>query len=564
MRDPAGVQMHPKERLRFGARLLRALPVSFAGAFTFAVFGPIDLITRNGAYLPFAVGDILPLLLLAALGAAAAGGLLLALPRGKAYGWALSLAAGLVLAGYVQGTFMNQRLGPLTGDAVDWARHTGYSFFNAAVWCALMAAPPLLYRFARRVWKRAVTLLAVLLIGMQGAALAATLLTAPAQARAEEYLSTDGLYEVSSKKNIIVFLLDRLDTAYIDDLLDDDPYALDGLTGFTYYPNNISQYCRTYPAVTCMLTGKLCFHDTPAEQYFEEAWTNAPLLTGLRDQGYTAKLYLPKGYAYSDAAQFGGLVANVASDRITPKTPEIMARLAELTAYRYAPFALKPWFWLSTQDFQSLAEAERGSPVYREDDPLFMEGLAEQGITTQDETGNFAFYHLAGCHYPIDMNELGERVPEGSVSLLRQIKGCFTIVDMYLQWLKDYGLYDDATIIITGDHGYSEDSVRLDWSIKTALFYKPAGSAGEALAYSDAPVSHINLVPTLLDAAGADATGIGQTYGDIPEDAVNPRRFFYRADPPGEPPVLEEFEIQYDPSYFDNWEKIGETEIRYK
>jgi len=554
------LQKTPRQERRFLARLWPALLVCFALSFTFVIFGPVDLIVHNGAYMPFSVSDVAGWLLLAALLITGLLALPLALLRGKAHGRALSLAVGLLLAGYAQGTFLNQHVGQLTGDAVDWAQHAGHALWNGLIWCALVLVPLILYRFAKRIWKRAVPLLAGLLIGMQGVALGSALWTTPlTHAAGAQYLSYDGCYEVSTKKNIIVFTLDRLDNMYIENLLAEDPYYLDGMTGFTYYPNHIAQYNRTYPAIASMLTGRLSFYEAPAKQYFQEAWPASPLLNGLRDQGYTTKLFITKGYAYTDAAVFDGLVANTASNDMVPMVPEILKRMARLTAYRYMPFALKRNFWLASSDFKALAKVEHGSPVYEDDDFVFMEGLVEHGITTQSETNNFAFYHMRGCHDPGNIDENADWVPEYTISLGRQLKGCLTIVDTYLEWLRKHGLYDDATIIITGDHGFSDNLFRLEDSVKTALFYKPSGSADESLQISDAPVSHANFIPTVLAEAGVDISNIGRAYTDISEEEVNPRIYYNQ----WRGKELEVFEVRGDPSFFDNWEKIEEIPIRY-
>jgi len=154
------------------------------------------------------------------------------------------------------------------------------------------------------------------------------------------------------------------------------------------------------------------------------------------------------------------------------------------------------------------------------------------------------------------MDENAERVPENTVSILRQTKGCFTIVETYLQWLREYGLYEDATIVILGDHGYTYWDTPQSGEVKTALFFKPGGSGDDFLEVSDAPVSHANFAPSILDAAGGDFSAIGMRYADVPEDAVNPRLYYHRFDPDDQTRELEVFEIQGDPSCFDNWEII--------
>ena len=130
--------------------------------------------------------------------------------------------------------------------------------------------------------------------------------------------------------------------------------------------------------------------------------------------------------------------------------------------------------------------------------------------------------------------------------------------------MKDLGIYDDATIIITGDHGKSTDFDTPIKPITTGLFVKPKGSSGTPLAISSAPVSHANFQGTVAEAAGITSGEFGPSVFQVPEDADIVRQFLFRRDEPDySASYLEEFEIRGDSRDFANWRKVGVKPIEY-
>jgi arylsulfatase A-like enzyme len=147
--------------------------------------------------------------------------------------------------------------------------------------------------------------------------------------------------------------------------------------------------------------------------------------------------------------------------------------------------------------------------------------------------------------------------------LVRQTKGSFHIVYSYMDEMKKLGLYENATIIITGDHGKSQDITPLDYASCIGFFVKPKGKADTALVQSNAPVSHENLLPTILKSEGLDYTPYGVSAFDVPQDSDLVRHFYYRWDLPTGQHVLEHFEIRGNARDFENWLKIEEIPIQY-
>jgi hypothetical protein len=438
-----------------------------------------------------------------------------------------------------------------------------HSIFNTVIWVVIILLPLIIRYFHKKVWRFCITFIPLLLIGIQFIALTSATLESGAMEEDNRayFLSTDGLYEVSAKDNIIVIILDRLDEDYINGVVEESPQYFDRLDGFTRFTNNVTYYSRTFPAVANMMSGKIHLFDRPAKDYFDEAWGNT-FLPELRSHDYTTKLYIDEYYAYSDYTQMIDIADNLEEGMIKANHYDMLGLFSSLTTFRYAPHALKSGFWFSPDLFRYVYWIEGETDLFNSSNFIFHEKLKEQKITVQDQKNSFVFYHLDGTHTPHDMDENGMNV--GISTVTAQTKGCFTIVYEYLDQLKELGLYDNSTIIITGDHGFAGDLERLTRPLLTGLFVKPKGSSGTPLKTNNAPVNADNFRATIVEAAGLDASAYGETYFDVDEDADIVRKYYFRINPQyGNPGFLEEFDIHNDARDFENWEKIVERIISY-
>jgi len=120
---------------------------------------------------------------------------------------------------------------------------------------------------------------------------------------------------------------------------------------------------------------------------------------------------------------------------------------------------------------------------------------------------------LVGAHKPYIMDE--NAVYVGSSDLVSQLKGSFNILYHYMDEMKRLGVYEDATIIITGDHGWGSNNM--------GFFVKPRGSAGTPLASNNAPVSHANLLATILKSEGLEYSQFGVSVFDVEQDTDGER-----------------------------------------
>jgi hypothetical protein len=374
-------------------KLVLSVLTAFAFAFTFFFYGFMDIYAANHAEIPLEFVAVL----LVALGVFGAvwlliSGILFAFP-GKLFVAALSLTLGLLLAGYLQGTFLNINLGELTGDAIPWEAYRRHALVNSAVWFVVLSIPFIVRYFSAAVWRKATIIVCILLCGMQSVALISTLMTSKAlePKSLNAFLSVQGEFELSSQNNILIFILDRLDYNYIDAVRQDDPSFFDRLDGFTDFTNTTALYCRTYPSATYMATGIKGFFDKPSKEHFSEAWSASPFIPQLRANNYTTKYHIEYGYVFNDTSQLVGVADNLKFGKSKPQWSKRTKNFIKLAVYRYAPHCLKATFWIPYMDFSEEVDFADASPedeLIQNNDPLFYERFLQNGLTVQNEKNN--------------------------------------------------------------------------------------------------------------------------------------------------------------------------------
>ena len=344
----------------------------------------------------------------------------------------------------------------------------------------------------------------------------------------EGILSYDHLNELSSNKNIIFFLIDRFDVRYFEKLQKSDPAFFEKLDGFTFYNDYTSLYCRTYPAIASILTGKENDFSDTRLNFFKKIYSDGGHLRDLYNAGYSVNVYTEEYYAYDNASVMSEYVQNVS-----------------------------------------------GAAVYDADMKNVYDYITGNEFVKVESQGQFSFIHIYGCHTPIkynlDWEEANDKEKNDTTMALKQ---SLTIIYEYIEEMKRLGVYDDATIIITGDHPAALSDTKLigetgrsddNGTRVTAMLFKKSGDSGTALKTSTAQISQDELWNTIYESEGLMHLKNGDSFFDIKEGEERVRRYLFelsvtledksRAD------EIVEYRITGSARNKDNWEVYKRTVI---
>lgn len=559
---------------RFGVALLA---MAFF-MFTFFIAAPFDLVDGNKESLFFSIHDVWLILVVFAFVTGSIVALLISCLRGKAFDVLVAVIFALGVAGFVQALLLNVGLPTADGHEVVWSNYSANMVVGVVIWLAIVAAAVFFVVKAPSLGRFSFMALAVFLILVQGIAIARPIKHA-IFGTSDYVVTKEGLFEVSGKSNVIVFVIDTVDTQEFDCVLQQYPDVLDGYDGFTYFRNSVGSMIPTAYGVPFLVSGQMLQGDEDYQTYLDSRFTNSTFVSDMRAQNYTVSLYAD--CLYSDKQIVGDQTVNIKATNARDIDPVGTIKiLYKVALYRNAPWITKPAFWYYTDDMNqdvlnsgSDTSGENDSITpYVLDDGAYYRELCERGLTVSDDAGSdgaFKFIHLNGAHVPFTYDEeMGQ--PDGGTDMVRQTRGTFTILSEYLDDLKELGLYDDATIIVTADHGYWNSGIHGSYVDKRAdgltnpispiCLVKPAGATG-SYKVSEAPVSHIDFQPTVLQAMGGDgsAYGEGTSYFDIHENADRPRYFVDEIYDGVQETQMNEWVINGDALDFSNWSLTGKV-----
>ncbi len=499
----------------YGRRLLRMEAPAALLLFTGLFFGPLDIVNTNGAYLTFTAGDLFwPLLGLSALGTLMSAALLALLPQ-RAGEAVRALLFALAFLFYIQGVFLGKELNALDGTQFRWQDDPAAAWGNLALWLAVAAALTALALRFRETAGLLIPVACLALLLAQGVALATT--WNPTADEGPNYqLDGSEQFVLSEQGNIIVITLDQVSPSLFEDVLALDPALEEVFRDFTYYDNMAASYSLTFPSLCALLTGEKYDGSLPVKEYFQSAWHGDSaeyFYNTLHENGYIAKLYVESNYAALTAENMLGKAANVVEAGSLVVRWPLLQRALSMSLYRYAPIMLKPLFCISTGQIVDVAEYRGAEKLCINTD--FYPALLERGLQAQDGAKNFVWYHTKGAHFPntvgYDGLPLAKEADNSAESRLNQLHGYMVAVADYLQRLKDLGLYDDAAIILSADHGYYSD-------LQAVFLLKAPTQRQEAMSVSHAPIAQEDIPATILDLLGADYSPLGRSVYDIAED----------------------------------------------
>ena len=526
----------PKEKyigFTLKQRLLPSLLVAFAISLTVFVFGTFEIYGTNIDQFGFSLTDFLGWSLLYAFMTAGIIVAILLPLRGRIFDVAFALFFWIALMLMVQGNYLNFGISSLAGDGVSGNGFSiGMLILNSAIWLAVgigCVAAVLLIRTKHRELIRTVgTIAMITVIGMQALTFAVTSMTSDVWAKKEhpeqlQLLTYQNMNHVSDEHNVIWFVIDRFDVDYYENYaLKECPEIFYNLDGFTYYDNMVSLYTRTFPSIPYMLTGVEHDYKDARVDYFAEAYSNSNFLKLLKESNYNVNIYTERYYCYEDAVPFEEYISNATKieEVKTVKKPLLAKDMLRVSLYRYLPLATKGWTGdISTPQFEKYMDYGTQAPVFSGDMKNAYDYLDRNAMQVVQGKNNFAFIHIAGCHLPNHYNQDFSPVsPEEKDSVPSAMIQSFKIINRYLDQLKELGLYENATIIISGDHGNADPSMPMTRAPVAALFVKRSGSMGTKIVTSNAPVTQGDIIPAILESEGIKTDlDFGRSLFDVKE-----------------------------------------------
>lgn len=567
----------------FKERLLLTILVSIAIPAITVLFGTFELYYANMSEFLFSLSDFFGYCILLSLGVAAIIFLSLIFLRGRVFDIVYATLAFIAFMLMIQGNYLSG--GVITGFIGDGNMEKiplAQVLINLLIWLIVGAGfvCALILVRNREIIKTVITILMITLIGMPlvnfGVVSISSDVYTPAPER-ESAQSTDEqriltskyITEISENNNVIYFLVDRFDAKYAEKTMDEMPELFDELEGFTYYSDNISLYPRTYPSVAYMLTGQKQDFSISRKEFFESSYKTAPGLKLLYEKDYKVNIYTDSYYTYENASVMMDYASNLSgiTGREVVDTFELAINMVKGSLFFRVPFVLNRAVGqeLSTPLFAKYVVFEADAPKHDIDNKNVYDTLTKSEYTANSDSNTFSFIHMTGSHLPNIYDENWNVIDSSHESAWDEclaVKVSMESINAYLRQMKEMGVYENATIIITGDHAAPHsDTKELSGARRTALFIKKSGDSASPLAFSEKQVCQDNLWATIIESEGIDTDiDFGRSVFDISEGETITREYLFQRMDDG---FFENitYRVVGDSSDFENWEIVNRVNI---
>lgn len=537
------------KRQEFGGALRKMVPCVGAWVVMHCIFLPNELYLCNledfskGEYMPFlAIMCCSGFLIMACflLGA------LLLLPKKMVCYMNLFMMA-VTLMGYIQNMFLNGKMEILDGDKQIWS--AGAQAVNSILWISVLIGLVGIGNKKKAV-RKAGRVVCIYIILIQMVTLGYLILTTDRSGYKQSgELTIRNSLEISQGQNVLVFVLDRFDSSWMETLYEEDAAFCDPLSDFTFYRNATSQFANTGSGIPYLLTAT-AWKESHGTGYSTYAYQESSLLQDMKQQGFDLGIYTGTGYV---ADWLYDSISNY--DASVEKTYDIGATVYTMwrcSMYQTTPFLLKQMYSYYSDDIADMVKAPKVWDT--ENDYPFFARLQESGLAISDSyTGAFRFYHMHGAHEPYTFSENMKYDKTGRESgLYSQIRGSMKIVYAYMEQMKQLGKYDDATIIITADHGqqtdFIEETAKPQRVSSPVILIKEPQQTGMQMQVSNVPVSQAEMMASMVRSMGMDSHKYGSTLDEAVDDPHRERIFLKLY------PEFVRYTIVGDVWDIDNWE----------
>lgn len=526
---------------------------------SYGLLGPLEIFFGNEKDFNFWYTDFWGRLLLISLAVWLVLGLLVACLPQKINKIVNAFILGIGIASYIQNMFMNIKLSEDDGSPMRWESLGNFPIINLMIWIVILSVVIVVCVLLKEKWGPLSMGVSGFFSAIQLVAVVSLLLTSIGGGKESGDLQMSGRdqLKVASKDNVIVFVLDTYGTVQMENALQQYPDMLDGLQDFTYYNNADCHYYCTFPSMTNMLTGEnFNFDATLSQEWMADAWASEraeKFYTLLHEEGYACRLYSGDvGYVYGSIDNLANKYDNVCGMEKKVDTNRVIKLMVKMSVYRYVPYVLKPRFEVLTLEYDNVVSYV-GDVGIVDDNAMFYQMLTEQSLSVKtDEENALIIQHLFGTHKPYTLDEHAAYVEAAEVN--QTARGLFVIINEYLEQLKTLDKYDDATIIITADHGswYGLDA-------QPIFFIKQKHEKHGEMQINSAPISLDDFQPTVLDVLGQNTEDFGTSIFDWEPGDRRERSVYMRMNDENYPEVQgSSFNVYYGYTYSTDKKELDE------
>ncbi|MDE6725600.1 MAG: sulfatase-like hydrolase/transferase, partial [Ruminiclostridium sp.] len=240
-----------------------------------------------------------------------------------------------------------------------------------------------------------------------------------------------------------ILLCDAVGSSEFKKVLEENPKYKEVFENFTYCPDTLSGYPCTRDNIPLILGGQFNKNEKVFQEFSSETLNGSPFFKELNDSGYDINLY------ESELIWYGSRNYEIKNgeDFKDYKLPFGLFMREELkyVGYKYLPYLLKEHSRIETMNFNGLVE------MYMWDDHTIFQNIKKTPEITKVPQKVFSYIHTEGAHLPFGYDRDLNIIENGTYK--QKIEAMITMLNAYIERLKENNLYDNTVIVIMADHG---------------------------------------------------------------------------------------------------------------
>jgi Sulfatase len=477
-------------------------------------------------------------------------GVIGALCKAERFTGYLSVLAVISILLWVQGNLLVWEYGLLDGRSIDWEKGAWRGWTDLGLWSVFL----LLVLFSGNPVRKLFVHAAVAVFCLQ---ICFSLLFAfrNAEAFSEKSMTVardnevDDIYRFSSRKNVLHILADGFQSDIFEEIFNggDGETLSRALDGFVFFKENMGAFQYTHMSVPAILSGKVYRNQVPQEQFLDEAIGGKTILNAAYRAGYEVDLAVPPAlqrmYAKSQYTNFYLVPSNLHVTSSEYKVRDA-SKLFDLTLFRVAPHFLKRYVYNNQRWFVQTLLGDKKSGQQFFSHKAFLRHISEN-MSVDRDAPVYKYLHLMLSHNPMVTTEDCEYagvLPSIRDNIKNQARCGLIEVAHLLEKMKELGIYDNATIVLQGDHGTWVTPMDLEGKSHEDKnkFIVPPAYVGEALPLMAIKIPHASgsmktslVLSSITDTAetiasiiGLDARFVGRSIFDVQPGEPRERKHY--------------------------------------
>ena len=421
----------------------------------------------------------------------------------------------LFLCLYVEGNFLVGFLPILNGVTIDWSKYILPTVISVLVWITIPVVSILLLKKNKykAFTKYSNYVVIVILIMLAVSTLSLTFKKDFFMVKKNIITTSDNINDLSKNKNVLLFMLDGVDSTNFEKEMKrlNKEYVF---KDFTYFKDTLASYGHTKFEIPMLLCGEKYLHQESFNDFSTKCIDNSKLINKLYENNYKINIY-------DDHLIYNGDNFKKVSNFKNTGTVNIKRYIKEsgkIILFKYLPYPLKRFSRINTFNMGTTKLFEDGELVYKWHNKTNYDSI-KKNIINEIDSDNFMLYHIEGGHPPYDMDVNLNTIDTATSKYEDKIDAAITIIEAYLDRIRNTKYYDNSAIVILADHGFAPSNRGKQNPI---LFIKGFNEKHEFV-YSDKKVTHEDMMEAFIDLMD------GKKSSELFKNTSDERLYYYYA-----------------------------------